>query len=302
VHYVVYARIYRFDADSVWVGTTPGFYGTVVGPDGVVVYGTGYVYPAYIGPKIYVSYPVTYGYGSDPCWTPWTGWAFGFSAGFAMAGSWNYWCCCPPAPYWLPYWGTCYGSQYNAYGGITAWGPYGWAGTSGYIYHQKETWTGVSRAAAGSNPWTGNQWASQYGRAYNSTTGTRIAGRRGAVENVYAGNYAASARGTIYNEKTGNAAHSARFAGNQGGAIDVNSHVIAGQNGNYFRPNGEGGWSQISRPAEVASVQEWHPSNISSQERQSLNNQYYARQWGAQRQQSFQMNRPHYGGGGFHGR
>ncbi|MFM1943200.1 MAG: hypothetical protein RI897_2182, partial [Verrucomicrobiota bacterium] len=44
------------------------------------------------------------------------GWAFGFAAGWATAASWDWWCCCPPAPYWGPYWYGCYGSFYNAYG------------------------------------------------------------------------------------------------------------------------------------------------------------------------------------------
>ncbi len=159
LHYVVYARIYRSDADYVWVGITPGFYGTVVGPDGTIVYGTGYSYPPYIGSTVYIAYPVTYGYGCNPCWTPWVGWSFGFAVCWATADDWYWWCACPPAPYWGPYWYPCYGAYYNAYGGITAWGPYGWAGTTGYIYHENGPWTGVSRAAAGYNAWTGNQWA-----------------------------------------------------------------------------------------------------------------------------------------------
>ncbi len=46
---------------------------------------------------------------------------------------------------------VCSGVCAAAYGGITARGPYGWAGTSGYIYHQNGPWTGVSRGAAGYN-------------------------------------------------------------------------------------------------------------------------------------------------------
>src|SRR4029434_8805926 len=113
-------------------------------PDGVVVYGTGYVYPSYVGSTMYVPYSVTYGYASNPCWTPWACCAFGFAVGWAMASDWYWWCGCPPAPYWGPYWGGCYGAYYNAYGGITAWGPYGWAGTSGYVYRQNGPWPGVS--------------------------------------------------------------------------------------------------------------------------------------------------------------
>jgi hypothetical protein len=347
MHYVAYVRIYAYDSNYVWVGTTPGYYGTVVCQDGTVVYGTGYVYPPYIGSTVYVCYPVTYGYGSNPCWTPWAGWAFGFAVGWAMTSDYYWWCGCPPAPYWGPYWYPCYGAYYNAYGGITAWGPYGWAGTSGYIYHQNGPWTGVSRAAAGYNAWTGNEWATSYGRAYNSTTGTRVVGQRGAVENVYTGNYAYGGRGafynentgaagvgrkvtwgnedtgnqgtagraTVYNPNTGEATHISGAKGDSGGYIRVDDHVIVGKDGNYYRPDGEGGWEQITKPPKgstaadrdtvprqnPATQNQWNkapPTPANQQHFQQLNQQYQARQTGAQRQQSFQMNRPAFSGGG----
>ncbi len=352
MHYVVYSRVYRYDDTYVWVGTTPGYYGTVVGSDGTVVYGTGYVYPPYVGQTVYVSYSVTYGYGSNPCWTPWAGWAFGFAAVWAMDDDWYWWCACPPAPYWGPYWYPCYGAYYNAYGGITAWGPYGWAGTTGYIYHQDGPWTGVSRGAAGYNAWTGNEWATKYGRAYNSTTGMRVAGQRGAVENVYTGNYAYGGRGAFYNEKTGAAGagrkvtwgnedtgkqgtagkgtiynpksgevtHISGAKGESGGIIKVNDQVIASKDGNYYRPDGQGGWEQITRPPtggksttagrsvprqEVGSQSQWskaQPGTANQQGFRDLNNEFAARQMGAQREQSFQMNRPAFRGGGGHRR
>lgn len=346
MHYLVYARIHRYDDHYIWVVVLPGFYGTEVDPDGVVVYGTGYYYPPYVGPDMYVCYSVTYGYGCNPCWTPWVGWSFGFAVCWSTSSSWYWWCCCPPAPYWGPYYGWCYGSYYNAYGGITAWGPYGWAGTSGYIYHQNGPWTGVSRGAAGYNAWTGNQWATQYGRAYNSTTGTSVVGQRGAVQNVYTGNYAYGGRGaaynnqtgaaaaggkvtwgnantgntgtagraTIYNPNTGNTTQVSGIKGENGGAINVNGHVIAGNDGNYYRPDGSGGWQQITRPGggngggvgrpqqPQQPQQQWQQSNLDAQQRQSLDNQFNARQMGAQRQQSFQANRPVFRGGGGGGR
>ena len=346
MYYVTFVHISNYDTNDVWVGTTPGFYGTVVSADGVVVYGTGYAYPAYVGTTIYVSYPVTYGYGCNPCWTPWAGWAFGFCVCYATSSTWDYWCCCPPAPYWGPYYGWCYGSYYNAYGGITAWGPYGWAGTSGYIYHQNGPWTGVSQAAGGYNAWTGNQWASQYGRAYNSVTGTSVIGQRGAVQNVYTGDYATGGRGAFYNNQTGaagaggkvtvgntvtgdsatfgrgivynpNTGNTTQISGGKGsggaGYINVNGNVIVGNDGNYYRPDGQGGWDQVAKPPSGGNTpvanqrqnaggqSQWssvQPSAANQQRVQSLNNEYNAQQLGAQRQQSFQINRPSFGGGG----
>jgi hypothetical protein len=348
VHYVVYSRVYRYDGTYVWVGTTPGYYGTVVGPDGTVVYGTGYVYPPYLGSTNYVCYPMTYGYGCNPCWTPWVGWSYGFAVVWITEDDCEWGCDCPPAPYWGPYWYSCYGTYYNAYGGITVWGPYGWAGTSGYVYHQYGPWTGVSRGAAGYNAWTGNQWATVYGRAYNSTTGMRVVGQRGAVQNVFTGNYAYGARGayynsqtgaagagrkvtwgndstgpqgtagraTVYNPNSGDVTHIAGAKGDSGGFIKVDDHVIVGKDGNYYRPDGHGGWEQIvappkgsagTRPGAGGSGTQWEPQNqwsraepsAANQQRfQELNNQFDARQMGAQRQQSFQMNRPGFRGGG----
>ena len=53
----------------VYVGYTPGYYGTVVSSDGVVVYGTGYYYPPYIGPTVWVPAPYTYGVGASFAWS-----------------------------------------------------------------------------------------------------------------------------------------------------------------------------------------------------------------------------------------
>ncbi|MDR2980879.1 MAG: hypothetical protein LBV12_01385 [Puniceicoccales bacterium] len=280
IYYVTFVRIYRFDETYVWTGYTPGYYGAYITPDGVVVYGTGYYYAPYTGTTVYVAYPVTYGYDSTLCWTPWAGWYFGFAAGWAW-GDWYYWSCYPPAPYWGPYWPYCYGWGYNEYGGITAWGPYGWAGTSGDIYHNNGPWSSVSRATAGYDGITGNQWASQYGHAYNSTTGTKVAGQRGAIENVYTGNYAYGSRGVAYNQNTGGAAwgqhgtignegtgnqisgghggfynpntgqvtHIAGAHGENGGVLDVNGNVYAGKDGHVYQRNSDGSWNQLTRPS-----------------------------------------------------
>jgi hypothetical protein len=86
MHYVTYVRIYGSTPKVVYVGYTPGYYGTVLSSDGVVVYGTGYYYPPYIGPYYYYPPPYyTYGYGA--------GFTVGFFFGFAMGGGWHGPCC-----------------------------------------------------------------------------------------------------------------------------------------------------------------------------------------------------------------
>jgi hypothetical protein len=95
LHYVTYAKVYRSTADTVYVGYTPGYYGTVAAPGGVVVYGTGYLYPAWVGAYWYPA-PLTYGYGAAFAWGAATGFAIGAVAGAAWSGGawgwgWNGW-------------------------------------------------------------------------------------------------------------------------------------------------------------------------------------------------------------------
>ena len=113
LHWVTYVRIYQTAGDFVWVGYTPGYYGTVLGDSGTVVYGTGYLYDPYIG-GIYVPAPVTYGYDANLAWTPWGGWGFGFAAGWAWGASFTYWAVPPP----VPYWGAYAGWTANRFGGF----------------------------------------------------------------------------------------------------------------------------------------------------------------------------------------
>jgi hypothetical protein len=278
VYYVTYVRVYRATPTYVYVGYTPGYYGAVVAPGGVVVYGTGYYYSPWVGHYWY-GYPVTYGMGVGMAWTPWTGWAFGFGFGWPYGAMWYY----PPAPWWGPY----YGWGYNARGGMTAWGPGGWASTTGNIYGQRGGFTTVQRGAAGYNAFTGNQWSTRYGTAYNSTTGTLVTGQKGAVKNVYSGNYAYGGRGTATNTRTGASVSGGKVTvgnaytgnsttvggitaskpgeapksivgvkGEQGGVIAVGSpgdkQVFGTKDGNVYRRGDNGQWEQVTPPSSGA--------------------------------------------------
>ena len=109
---LTYVQVYDSTPTVVYVGYTPGYTGAIV-TDGVVVYGTGYVYTPWIG-SVWYGPPVTYGYGVNMAYTPWTGWAFAFGVGcgFAMGAAW--------CGYGWGYagwgWGAACGGFYGGYG------------------------------------------------------------------------------------------------------------------------------------------------------------------------------------------
>ena len=294
VHYVTYVKVYTVTPTTVVIGYTPGYMGTVVSADGIVVYGTGYTYVPYVSATVWYPPPVTYGYAASVTYTPWTGWAVGFGFGWAMAAA--YYPCWGAAPYWgaMPY--AYRGIAYGAYGGAAAWGPGGWAATSGNIYHQSGATSAVTRSSAGYNAWTGNAWNSKVGTSYNSVTGRASAGQQASVANAYTGNYAAGQRGASYNPNTGVTTRAgsatagnaytgdqstAKWAGATGpggqsaGVAKINDNYYAAHNGNVYKGDGSGGYQQYSNG-------NWN--NVDHQpSTQSLQSQQAARQTGEQR-------------------
>jgi len=90
VHNVTYVYIYESTPDVVYVGYTPGYYGSYVS-NGVIIYGTGYYYQPWYG-RYYYPRSVTYGYGVH--YNPYTGWGFtvGVSYGWVHYGGYGgYW-------------------------------------------------------------------------------------------------------------------------------------------------------------------------------------------------------------------
>jgi hypothetical protein len=239
LYYVTFAYIYQVTPTTVVVGYTPGYTGVLVTPDGTVVYGTGYYYTPYVSATVWYPAPVTYGYAANVTYTPWTGWAVGFAIGWSAA----HWCYCP-APYWgaMPYSPYAYhGVAYGAYGGAAAWGPGGWAATSGNVYHQYGATSAVTRSSSGYNAWTGTGWSSKVGTSYNSVTGRASAGQSASVANAYTGNYAYGNRGATYNPSTGVAA--------SGGKVTV-GNAYTGQQSTYGHATVSGPGGQTTHVAE----------------------------------------------------
>jgi hypothetical protein len=312
LHYVTYVKIYYAAPEYIVVGYTPGYMGTVVTADGVVVYGTGYAYTPYIGATVWYPAPVTYGYSAAWAWTPWTGWAMGFGFGMYMGPAWGYGCCWGCAPYWgaYPYHGYAYGPA-----GAAAWGPGGWAATTGNVYSHWGATTAVSRTSSGYNAWTGNAWSSKVGTSYNSVTGRVSAGQRASVSNVYTGGYAYGQRGATYNPSTGvgarggsvtygnvntgeqNTAKWGQVSGPRGqstGVLQSGNNTYADHSGNVYKDTGSGwqkydngSWNNVEKPSASTT--------------DSLDAQKQARTAGDQRSASSSWGSKDWGGGFDHG-
>jgi len=322
LHYVTYVKIYETkpDKETVYVGYTPGYYGSCVS-NGVVVYGTGYAYPPYVG-SVWYGPPATYGVGVGMTYTPWTGWTFGFGFGWSWGSvtvgwgwgaypwwgpvGWGYYY---PYPYYRPpYWG---GAAWGPWGGGAVWGPGGWAATSGNVYSRWGATSAVTRRSGGYNAWTGDAWRNSAGMSYNSRTGNISAGQRSAVGNVYSGNYAYGGRGSSVNTRgggsvsggrvtagnvyTGNQATAGRISGTtgsgesgsaawargeQGGVARVGDDVYAGKDGNVYKRNGDGSWDQHQPGGSWDRVQDRGQAG-------TLEGQYGARSSGATRTQGY---------------
>jgi len=90
-HNVTYVKVYDVTPQVVYVGYTPGYYGSYYS-HGAVVYGSGWYYHPWYGPHYYPRYPT---WGFHVTYNPWTGWGVGvswtngpFRFTFSRHGSW----------------------------------------------------------------------------------------------------------------------------------------------------------------------------------------------------------------------
>jgi hypothetical protein len=283
IYYVTYAQVYGFTPNVVYVGYTPGYYGTVLSTDGVVVYGTGYVYSPFITTDAWIPAPVTYGVGASFGWSAAGGWALGFGLGMAVGAACS--------PWWGPVGWYGWGPVAPAWG----WGAYGGVASANFYGHWGNAAYSGTRAAW-ANPYTGNVGAGERGSFYNPVTGRSGVGGRGYNYNAYTGNYAAGSRGATYNPNTGIVAGGAHgVAGNaySGSSASVNrgfaynthtgngvgyndNNVYASHDGTVYRGNPGSGWQQNSGNG-------WSNATKSS----SFNDEAAARDQGSQRWGNF---------------
>ena len=296
LHYVTYVKVYRSTPEVVYVGYTPGYYGTVVSSTTTtVVYGTGYYYPPYVGAYWYGA-PYTYGVGVATTWSSGTGWSLTIGVGYTYGypyyypwwGPWGYYgpCC------WGPAWGYGYGgyASANVYGrwGNTAYqhtqaawanpytGNYGAANRTAFQNTQRGT-VGVAGRGTNTNIYTGNTYGGRGAAAYDPKTGIVAGAGAGYAGNIYSGGAVAGRGGFAYNTNTG------------AGVAAGGNNVYAGKNGDVYRYDRQtGNWSQNSGSG-WQSVDKPQPN---------LQRQQQARSVGQQRTQNFSGAM---GGGGFRG-
>jgi hypothetical protein len=286
LHYVTYVKVYRSTPEVVYVGYTPGYYGTVVSSSTTtVVYGTGYYYPPYIGSYWYGA-PYTYGVGVASTWSMGGGWSL--TVGVSYGYGYPYYA----YPWWGP-WG---------YYGACCWGPawgYGWGGyASTNVYGRWGNTAYAGTRAAWANPYTGNYGAGSRATFQNAQRGTVGVAGRGTNTNIYTGNTVAGRGAAAYDPKTGIVAGAgAGYAGNiytgqgvagrggvayntnTGGAIATGgNNVYAGKDGSVYRYDRQNGsWSQNSGSG-------WQTTN---KPQTDLQQQQQARSIGQQRSRSF---------------
>ena len=240
IHCVTYAYVYGFTPTAVYVGYTPGYHGTVVSSDGIVVYGTGWNYRPYIGAGAWVPTPYTYGVGAAFSWSAAAGWGLGFGQGMAIGSACS--------PWWGPVGGWGWETSAPAWG----WGGYGGASAAN-VYCRWGNAAYAPTRAAWANPYNGNIGAMARGSSYNPVTGNSGVPARRVNYNPFAGNYRAvgavswynpstdrSDRGagaTLSDSHTGNYASGARRAtyNVQTGVVRAGTAGIAGNAGGFDR-------------------------------------------------------------------
>jgi hypothetical protein len=111
---VTYVRVYDATPEVVYVGYTPGYVGSYVSSDDVVVYGTGWPYRPWIG-SVWYGAPVTWGFGFSFFYSWWDPYPW---------HSWHRVAWASPRPYYHPWWGPwhapLYGRSGYVAGGVNA--------------------------------------------------------------------------------------------------------------------------------------------------------------------------------------
>ena len=274
IYYATNVYVYGSTPDAVYAGYTPGYYGPCLSPEGVVVFGTGFWYPPYIGPDVWIGPPLTYGFGA--------GFACGLATGFAFGLAADHgWGC---SPWWGPWHG-------------------GWGNVNNVNINRN--WNNVNVNAHNAyNNWSNNV-VKNNGNTANTTNRTNAenAARNDANKarssqdyqnwknnhpNAASNNHPADRPDNRPADRPGNLNNADRQSLKTDTSHLGNNNVFAGKDGNAYRSTDDGNWerhdsSGWSKPDH---------SSFDDNTHSDLDSQRFSRSMGATRS---------YGGGGFHG-
>ncbi len=216
LYFATFVHVYGYTPEVVYVGYTPGYMGTVVETDGVVVYGTGYDYTPWIG-DVYYAPPETYGVQAQPVYNPGVDLAYGIALGLttaALVDSWG-------SPYYYDsyYYGyPCCGSTsanvYRHWGNTAVYGTDTWYTKSDGDIGEKSSGS-YTNYRTGT---TGNYSANRYVNPYQGTAGRSY--QRSI--NTAAGGSGNVSRNETYNAQTGETKYSSNVSGTTKGGSTVN--------------------------------------------------------------------------------
>jgi hypothetical protein len=238
LYYVTYVEIYGGTETVVYEGYTPGYMGTVVTTEEVVVYGTGYDYDPWVGDVWYAA-PATYGVMAQPVYNPAVGYTYGFAMGLATASLAAMWA--SPVYYtsWYHGYPCCGSATANVYGhvgytnfsGKQTWyansdGTYGVKGKGSYDNTRTGT-TGSYNTNRSYNPYTGQQKAS-IDRSFDRTNGTTGNVSRDASYNWESGKGSYDASRQTDLAGGGTVSHDASAATGKGGERSTSVDTAAG--------------------------------------------------------------------------
>lgn len=194
LHDVTYVEIYGSTPEAVYEGDTPGYLGTVLPDDGVVVYGTGYDDEPWIG-DVWIAAPETYGLAAAPIYNPAVGYGYGFGLGLATGAH-----------------------VYSHWGDTLAAGARTWCAGDGVA--------GTTARGDDANDRTGTTGTYAAGRSYDGWTGTA---QRGYGRNFHtaAGTTGTVERGERYNPYTGTASYGSRATATGPGGESVSRSTAA---------------------------------------------------------------------------
>jgi hypothetical protein len=177
INFVTYAYVYGATPEVVYTGYTPGYLGTCVCPESVVVYGTGWAFRPWIGAR-WFGRPWTYGWGARFGYTT-AGWGFGFSAGWGRPWGgpvgWHAgWGGTAWRAGWQNGWGGRYGNAHVNHVNFNNFNVYNRWGNNVHVNNANRTVIAPRRqAAATTNVQRGvnNVLAGRDGNVYRPTTG-----------------------------------------------------------------------------------------------------------------------------------